>query len=201
MTLNLRSFALPSVDSLKEPAALARLGLGILLAANLIAALFATHVFGSSPEGLRKQLASARTQLRASQMRLNGSRVLTAKIGRGKTESESFLANYLTSRRHMNSTIISDVYDMAKMAGMKTQEVTIAQLDPIEGSDDLDMLTFSINFEGGAAQLVKLVNLIDRSPRFLTIESMQASPQPKGDIVSVNLKINVFVREDGGGAP
>jgi type IV pilus assembly protein PilO len=60
------------------------------------------------------------------------------------------------------------------------------------------MMTISINFEGSSAQLVKLVNLIDRSPRFLIIESMQAAPQPKGDVLSVNLKINVFVKEDAG---
>jgi type IV pilus assembly protein PilO len=175
-----------------------RIGLGLLLLANLVAALFAFHLVGSSPEALEQQLASARVQLQSGQMRLNRSRLLTAKIGNGKTESENFLATYLTTRRHTYSTIISDINDMAKTAGMKTQEWTIAPLDPIEGSDDLDMMTISINFEGSSAQLVKLVNLIDRSPRFLIIESMQAAPQPKGDVLSVNLKINVFVREDAG---
>lgn len=198
MTFNLRNLSLPSLDSLKEPKALVRAGLGLLLIANLVAAMFAFHLFGASPEALNQQLASARVQLQASQMRLNRSRVLTANIDKGRTESETFLATYLTSRRHTYSTIIGDITDMAKTAGMKMQETTIAALDPIEGSDDLDMMTISVNFEGSPAQLVKLVNLIDRSPRFLIIESMQAAPQPKGD-VNVNLKLNVFVREDTGG--
>jgi len=46
----------------------------------------------ASPEALTIQLASARAQLQASQMRLHRSQVLTAKIGNGKTESETFLA-------------------------------------------------------------------------------------------------------------
>ena len=78
---------------------------------------------------------------------------------------------------------------------MKMQEGTIAPLDPIEGSDDLDMMTISVNFEGSFAQFVKFVNLLDRSPRFLIIESMQAAPQPKGDVLNVNLKLHVFVKE------
>jgi len=197
-SFSLSSLSLPSIGSLKEPMGLLRLGLGLLLLANIVAALFAFHLVGSSPEALEQQLASARVQLQSGQMRLNRSRLLTAKIGNGKTESETFLATYLTTRRHTYSTIISDINDMAKTAGMKTQEWTIAPLDPIEGSDDLDMMTISINFEGSSAQLVKLVNLIDRSPRFLIVESMQAAPQPKGDVLSVNLKINVFVREDAG---
>jgi type IV pilus assembly protein PilO len=197
MTINLRSLAFTSFDSLKEPKSLVRGGLGILLLANLAAAMFAFHIVGSSPEALVQQLATARAQLQAGQMRLNRSRLLTANIGRGKTESDTFLATYLTSRRHTYSTIISDITEMARTAGMKMQETTIAPLDPIEGSDDLDMMTISVNFEGSSAQLVKLVNLIDRSPRFLIIESMQAAPQPKGD-VDVNLKLNVFVKDDSG---
>jgi Tfp pilus assembly protein PilO len=189
---------MPSFDSLKEPKGIVGIGLGLLVLANLVAALFAFHVVGSSPEGLRQQLATARRQLQSSQTRLNSSRVLTAKIGRGKAESESFIATYLTGRRHTYSTIINDINDMAKTAGMKAEEVSIAPLDPIEGSSDLDMMTLSANFEGSPSQLVKLVNLIDRSPRFLTIENMQASPQPKGNLVSVSLKIDVFVKEDAG---
>ena len=83
---------------------------------------------------------------------------------------------------------------------MNTKEETIAPLDPIEGSDDLDMMTISVNFEGSYPQLVKFVNLLDRSPRFLIIESMQVAPQPKGDMLNVNLKLNAFVKDDTGGA-
>jgi type IV pilus assembly protein PilO len=46
---------------------------------------------------------------------------------------------------------------------------------------------------------VKFVNLLDRSPRFLIIESMQVAPQPKGDVLNTNLKLHVFVKEDPGG--
>jgi len=200
LTFNPRNLSFPSADSFKEPKSLVRAGLALLLLANLVAALFAFHVVGSSPEALEQRLAVARTQLQASQMRLNRSRVLMANIGRGKTEGETFLATYLTSRRHTYSTIISDITEMAKTAGMKMQETTIAPLDPIEGSDDLDMMTISVNFEGSPAQLVKLVNLIDRSPRFLIIESMQVAPQPKGDVLNTNLKLHVFIKEDAGGA-
>lgn len=199
MTFNPRNLSLPTIDSLKEPKAMVRAGLGLLVAANLVAALFAFHLVGASPEALNRQLAAARVQLQASQMRLNRSRLLTSNIDRGRTESETFLATYLTGRRHTYSTIIGDLTEIAETAGMKMQETTIG-LDPIEGSDDLDMMTISANFEGTAGQLVKLVNLIDRSPRFMIIESMQAAPQTKGDLVSVNLKLNVFVRDDTDGS-
>jgi len=184
----------------KEPKVLVRIALGLLLAANLVAAGYALNVFGSSPEVLNRALLSAEAKLQADQARLARSRVLTSSIGRGKSESDTFLANYFTNRRNTYSTIINEITETAKTAGMKTQEGTIAPLDPIEGSDDLSMMTVSINFEGSFAQFVKFVNLLDRSPRFLIIESMQVAPQPKGDVLNTNLKLHVFVKDDSGGA-
>ena len=192
--------ALGKAAAWKEPQVLVRIALGVLLAANLVAAGFAFNLFGSSPEALSRQLAAAGVRLQADQAKLNRSRMLTSNIGRGKSESDTFLASYLTSRRHTYSTIISEITETAKSAGMTTQEWTIAPLDPIEGSDDLSMMTISINFEGGYAQFVKFVNLLDRSPRFLIIESMQVAPQPKGDVLNANLKLHVFIKDDSPGA-
>jgi type IV pilus assembly protein PilO len=198
-SFNFKAFV-PGPGAWKGPQMLVRIGLGVLLAANLVAAGFAFHLFGSSPEALNRQLVAASAQLQAEQVRLNRSRLLAANIGKGKTESDTFLASYFTTRRHTYSTIISEITETAKTAGMKAQDVTIAPLDPIEGSADLSMMTISVNFEGGFAQFVKLINMIDRSPRFLIIESMQAAPQPKGDVLNTNLKLNAFIKDDTGGA-
>jgi hypothetical protein len=199
-SFNLRAITLPSVASLKEPAMLVRGALGFLLVANLVAVMFAFHVFGISPAELDRTLISARSRLAADQMHLNRSRLLTGKIDRGRTESETFLTTYASDRRHTYSTIIGEINTASKLAGMNMKEETLAPLDPIEGSDDLDIMTISINFEGGYPQLVKFVNMLDRSPRFLIIESMQASPQAKGDTLTVNIKLNAFVKDDTGGA-
>jgi type IV pilus assembly protein PilO len=198
-SFNFKAISLGSL-AWKEPKVLVRIALGLLLAANLVAAGFAFNLFGSSPEALNQELVVANARLQAAQSRLVRSRLLTSNIGRGKTESDTFLANYFTSRRTTYSTIISEITETAKSAGMKTQEGTIAPLDPIEGSADLSMMTISINFEGNFNQFVKFVNLLDRSPRFLIIESMQVSPQPKGDILNTNLKLHVFIKDDTGGA-
>jgi hypothetical protein len=194
-----RSFNLRSIPW-NEPRVLIRIGLGLLLAANLVAAGYALNVFGPSPEALNQQLVAAEARLQADHARLDRSRLLTSNIGRGKAESDTFLATYFTSRRTTFSTIISEITTTAKTAGMKTQEGTIAPLDPIEGSDDLSMMTVSINFEGTFPQFVKFVNMLDRSPRFLIIESMQVTPQAKGDLLNTNLKLHVFVKEEPAGA-
>ncbi len=199
MPLNLKGISFPSAASWKDPRVLVRIGLGLLLAANLVAAGYAFNVFAPSPEVLSQRLLAAQSQLQTAKTRLTRSRSIATNIGKGKAESDTFLATYFTTRRSTFSTILTEIRETATESGMKTEEGTMA-LDPIKGTDDLSMLTLSINFEGSFAQLVKFVNLIDRSPRFIIIESMQAAPQPKGDVVNTNLKMHVFVKDIPGGA-
>lgn len=193
------SFALPASGWWRDAGTLIRIGLGLLLAANLVAAFFAFHLAGPSPAGIDRDVASTRLRLLAAKTRLERSRTLAGRIAKGREQGASFLDANFTSRRHTYSTIIAEITDTAKKAGMTMKEATISPLDAIEGSDDLDMMTISVNFEGGYGQLIKFLNLLDRSPRFLIVESLQATPQPKGDILTVGIKLNTFIREEPSG--
>jgi type IV pilus assembly protein PilO len=158
--------------------------------------LFAFHLIGDSPSGVDAQLTGIRSGFRAAQARLNRSKILAANIDLGKEQGDKFLASYMTSRRHTFSTILGEISGVAKLAGMKMGDANYAVPDPIEGSEDLDMLTITANFEGTYPQLLKFVNLLDRSPRFLLIEGLQVTPQPKGDLLSITIKMNTFVKDD-----
>jgi type IV pilus assembly protein PilO len=184
----------------REPKVLVRSSLGLLLLANLITAVFAFHLIGDSPSSLDAQLTSLRAGFRAAQAHLNRTKTLVANIDLGKEQGDKFLASYMTSRRHTFSTILGEISGVAKTAGMKMGDANYAVPDPIEGSEDLDMLTITANFEGTYPQLLKFVNLLDRSPRFLLIEGLQVTPQPKGDLLSITIKMNTFVKDDKEGA-
>src|SRR5580698_8354490 len=117
MQLNLKSISLPATLSnaaaWKEPRVLVRIALGVLLAANLVAAGYAFNLFSPSPEVLNRTLLATEASVRADQARLDRSRFLTSNIGRGKTESDTFLANYFTTRRNTYSTVISEITETA----------------------------------------------------------------------------------------
>ena len=68
--------------------------------------------------------------------------------------------------------------------------------DVIEGSDSLGMLTISSNYETAYTNLIKFVNSLDRSPRFVPIDSLQATPQQSGGTLNVTVKMYAFVREE-----
>jgi Tfp pilus assembly protein PilO len=86
---------------------------------------------------------------------------------------------------------------MAKAAGITLLPTTFNP-EPIEGSESLYMMTISAGCTGPYSNLVKFVNLVDKSDRFLIIESLVAAPQQNGPNLNVALKIDTFIKERPG---
>jgi Tfp pilus assembly protein PilO len=196
---NFPRLSLPASLRMKEPRVLARIVLGALLAANMVAAIWAFKPWGGSPEDLLRDEQDMRRQLIQQQARLARTRTLVSKVEQARKEGGDFLAKYTSNRRVMSSTMITELDRAARETGIKPREVSI-QLEPVEGSDALSQLTITAGFEGTYQSLTKFVNLLDKSPKFLIIESMQASPQQAGAVLNVSLKLDTFVRESSGGS-
>jgi Tfp pilus assembly protein PilO len=58
-------------------------------------------------------------------------------------------------------------------------------------------MTITANYEGSYANLMRFIHEIDRSPRLLIIEALNAAPQQGSGILNISMKIDTFVREDG----
>jgi type IV pilus assembly protein PilO len=185
--------------AIKEPRVLLRAVVGTLLAANLVAAVMAFKPFGGSAADLRREQQALRVQLGRLQARAATSKRLVEKVETARREGDQFLAKYVMDRRTMSSTIQDELNRTAKEAGIKALPATL-DLEPIEGSDTLEMMSISAGYEGTYADLTKFVNLLDKSPRFLIIENMQTAPQQGGQSLNVTLKLDTFVRETAGPA-
>ncbi|HYO82501.1 MAG TPA: hypothetical protein VES20_13950, partial [Bryobacteraceae bacterium] len=67
--------------------------------------------------------------------------------------------------------------------------------DLVEGSETMSMMTVVANYEGTYGDLLQFVNKLDKSSRFLILDTLVASPQPAGGTLNVQIKFNTFVRE------
>jgi type IV pilus assembly protein PilO len=188
---------LKSVDPrlIRDPRVAVRAGLGLLLAANLVAALFAFHPWGGSAEDVVRRLGELRTQYAAQQAALKRAQALALKIEKGRKEGDQFLAQYTLSRRISFSAIVGELDRVAVEAGIKPKGYTYT-MEPVEGSDTLTTLRISADFEAPYANLTRFMNLLDRSPKFLIIESMQAAPQQTGPMLNISLKMDTFLSEE-----
>jgi Tfp pilus assembly protein PilO len=183
---------------MKDPRVAMRAVIGVLLVANLAAAVFAFKPFGGSAEDLRREQEALRSQLAQAQARLATNKRLVEKVQTAREQGDQFLGKYVTDRRTTFSIIVDELNRMAKDAGIKPRDATLT-LDPVEGSDTLSMMTISAGYEGNYASLTKFVNLLDKSQRFLIIESMVAAPQQGGQSLVVSLRLDTFVKDVPGG--
>lgn len=180
-------------SAIRDPRVTVRVILGLFLAANLAAAVIAFRPLGGSGDDLRRQQAQLELQLGRLQARLAETRKLADKVEMARKQGDDFVTRYMTDRRTTNSTVFEELDRIAQEAGIKVRDRNV-ELNPIEGSDTLEMMTITAGYEGTPASLEKFINLIDKSPRFLIIESMNAAPQQGGQMLTVTLKLDTFTK-------
>jgi hypothetical protein len=190
-----RSFDLKRLNlaALKDPRVSVRAALGALLLFNVIAALILFKPWGGSADDLERRLDSMRAQLPLQQAALARTKTLVDKVQKARAEGDRFMSQYMLDERTAYSSVLGELDRDATQVGLKSRESQY-NVEPIDGSDTLGMMTISANYEGPYPNLTKFINELDRSKQFLIIESLQASPQPVGQSVNVNFKLNTFVK-------
>jgi hypothetical protein len=179
-----------------NPRALIRLGLGALAVANLVALYFVIRPPGGSTQELAQQALDMHSAIRQQQGVLDRTRLLASKIESGRGEGDQFMGNYFLPRRTAYSTIMAELNNLAGQSKITPRDSAYA-LDAVDGSDTLDMMQISANLEGLYPDVIRFINLLDKSDRLLIIESLNATPQQSGGRVNVALKLDTFVKEDG----
>ena len=175
----------------------ARVVIGVLLLLNLLAAYAVFRPLGGSAEELDAQVASMQAQLQQRQASLKRLRALVSKIEQARASGDEFLNTYFMDRRTTASTIVGELATAAKDAGIRPKETAFA-FDDIEGSDTLTTMTITANYEGTYGDLLEFVNRLDKSKRFLILDTLSAAPQQGGTNLNVNIKLNTFVRKEAG---
>ena len=182
---------------LKDPRVAVRVVLGVLVVANLVAALIVFRPWGGSAEDLQRQQVQLRQQLNLAQKHLDQSKVVVEKVERARKEGDLFLTKYITERRSTMSLVKEELNRIAQDAGVTPKGDSI-NLDPVEGSDTLWQMTISEVYEAPYPNLAKLINMLDKSQRFLIISNMVATPKTTGNLLTVTLRLDTFVRGEPG---
>ena len=184
------------ISALKsDPRAPWKWALAALVVANLAAFFLLVKPFGGSASDLEEQLSGLRADVKREQAQLVRLRALVTKVEKARAEQEEFFKDYFMDRRTTASTILTEIGDNAKEAKLTVKEHSF-QIEPVEGSETIGMMTITANYEGNYGDLVHFVNLIDQSDRFLIIDNIQATPLQAQGRLSSRFKINTFLREE-----
>ncbi|MGE5488533.1 MAG: GspMb/PilO family protein [bacterium] len=181
-----------------SPHTIARMLIGLLVLANIAAALIAFKPWAASIEEMEQRAAALRSQARANQLENERLRANVAKVDTARRDGDRFLEQHILDIRTASSTLVNELAQVATKAGIR-QKGTAFSYEPVEGAEDLTRAIITGEYEGSYADLMHFLNLLDRSPRFLIVESLSASPQQDSGTLSISLKLNAFVREGGTG--
>ncbi len=184
-----------SFKTLSDPRIAMRILIGVLLAGNLVAAVIAFHPCGGSAQDLLNQRDALQAQLNRANASLDQARKLETKVQAARSEGDKFMDQYILDSRTAPDTIAEELHRIATLAQIKPGPQQYSQ-DAIEGSDTLQMWSISMGFEGDYGKLVKFVELIDKTPKFLILDNLQvAAPQTQGGkTLNATVKIKTFVR-------
>jgi Tfp pilus assembly protein PilO len=181
-----------------DPQFLVRVVLGVLVGANVIAAGLVLFPPGGSAEELDRELATLRAQLATQRTMFEQSKQHAAAVDKGRDEGDKFLSQYFLPLRTSYSTLLDQLQQAAGQTKIHPKDTSFAQ-EPIEGSDVLKMISITAAYEGKYEDLMQFVHEIDRSKNLVILESLSAAPQQNGDVLTVSLKLDTFVRDDGSG--
>jgi type IV pilus assembly protein PilO len=194
--------------SVKDPRIVMRALMGLLLVGNLVAAIAAFKPFGGSADDLRKTAQQLSTQLRQLQASLGKSKQHVERIGIARSQGDEFLSKYIMEKREASAVTVEEMNKDATEAGIRALPEN-AQYEALEGSDTLQMMSITAEFEGSYAGLAKLMNLLEKSDRFLIIDYMSLNaPQQQNQKtnaaaagpqnVNVSVRLLTFVRDETG---
>lgn len=181
----------------RDPRFWVRVALGGLLLLNLIAFWIVVSPPGGSVEQLEAELVTRRAELVQRKAALERSKLHLARVETSREQDRKFQAQFFTDRRVASSTFVAELSKAAAESGLKPREHTFL-FDPVEGSDTLSMMTITAAYEGTYADLLKAIHRLDRSSRFLILDSLTASPQQGTGLLNVTIKLNAFVKEAAG---
>src|SRR5512133_1624497 len=113
MRRSFEKLKLPSGFS-RDPRVVMRATIGVLLAANLIAAFTALRPVGGSAEQLEMEVARGKDQIVQKQVAIKRLQFLASKIEQAKSAGDHFMDTYFMSRRTTSSTIMEELMKAAK---------------------------------------------------------------------------------------
>lgn len=167
----------------------------ILLAVLNAAALF---LYLDPPGGSKAELTAESQQLKNS---IATARAQTARLKRisanvqlGGQQAVYFETRFIFPRRGAYESIIEEIQRMAQASNLVERDGAWTE-EPIEGTEDLSVLTNQVNFEGSYASLMRFLYQVDHSPKLLMLDTLTATPQKAGQITA-QVRFQAVTREE-----
>jgi Tfp pilus assembly protein PilO len=151
------------------------------------------------PGGTRRELSEEMLRIRSQIAATHGSAArvknMAAKVQLGHQQQVAFESQYFLPRRTAYQQVLAELQRLAKASGVQAGD-SVNTDEPIEGSDNLSLLSVSQRFDGTYSQFVKFLYEVDKSPMLLMLDSLAATPRQNSGRITADLRFQTIIRED-----
>lgn len=170
----------------------------LLVVLNIVALYFYFLPPGGSKSQLTEELSGLNQQIAATRQSSERLKRTSGKVQAGNTQATSFTADAFLPRHTAYAQLVDTMQLLARESSLQDKGSTTSE-EPIEGTDDLTLLNVIGNYEGSYVNLMQFLNKVDRARQFLILDSLTATPVQTGGKLSVAVRVQAIVREDGSG--
>jgi len=172
----------------------AAIGLAALAAFDLLFWWFAVRPIDEREQARREMLQGLSEQVKANTLVVDRLREAAGRVEQAREQGGDLLEGLTFSRQNTFSRLLSEMAEAAEAAGVEIRETNFNS-DEIEGAENFGMVSITANLRGAYENLVRFLNLLDRSDQFLIIERLGATPRQDTGGLQVSIRIDAFVRE------
>ncbi len=169
------------------------IGLGVAALAELLFWFVAVRPLSDRELEQQALLTALALQVEQRQESLERLRAAGERVNGARDNGDLLLAELTFDRRTTFSELLTELGRAAKEAGVEVRE-TSYNSDTIDGNEQYGMVSINANFRGQYEDLVKFLNLLDRSRKFLIIERLGAAPREEGGL-QITMRVDAFVRD------
>jgi Tfp pilus assembly protein PilO len=190
-----------SLSGIRGPGTRLRLLAIVLAVLNAAAIYFYIAPPGGSRRDLHHREAEIRSDIDLHQLATQRLKTVSQKVELGGEQTDQFASQYFLPRRTAFATIVGELLRISSATGINERQRSYSE-DPIEGTDDLTLLTVNSSYQGTYADLMHFVNQVDHSPLLLILDSLSATPQQEGaGILNMQMRFLAVIHEDGSAVP
>jgi Tfp pilus assembly protein PilO len=179
-------------------------GLALWLRVAVVAAailnLVAIGLYLMPPGGSRHDLVQQEEAIRRDTQVRRGAterlKLVSHNVELGGEQTQQFAAHYFLPRRTAYAVLVTELIRLSNEAGLQEGQRTYSE-EPVEGTNNLTLLTINANYQGSYVNLMKFVNQVDHSDQLLILDTLNASPQQQGSgVLTMNMRFLSIVTED-----
>lgn len=168
--------------------------LGALAAFDLLFWAFAVRPTAEREADQRTRVEILERQIQDKSTALEQLRDAARRVGSAQGEGDKLLTELTFERRTTFSNLLRELGEDASEAQVEVREISFNN-DEIAGNADYGMVSINANFRGQYANLVRFLNLLDRSERFLIIDRLGAFPREDTGDLQITMRIDTFMRD------